>query len=203
MRIVPILVLGVVLGLLPGRLLAQAETDTVPHATVKVKLAGHEARVVVERHEGDTMLFVLTSHDGRRLVMTPEEFARRVYEEQSRLSWWHRFFNISSATGFAWVALGLLGQLLFTARMLIQWLVSERERRSVVPPVFWWLSLVGATMLIVYFVWRQDIVGVLGQATGWVIYVRNLWLIRLDGAGAVAAPSSTPAAGHAPHPAGS
>ncbi|MEO1236901.1 MAG: lipid-A-disaccharide synthase N-terminal domain-containing protein [Planctomycetota bacterium] len=85
--------------------------------------------------------------------------------------------NITTAAGVAWVALGLLGQVLFTARMLVQWLASERQQRSVVPPVFWWLSLVGATMLLVYFVWRKDIVGVLGQSTGWAIYARNLALI--------------------------
>jgi lipid-A-disaccharide synthase-like uncharacterized protein len=61
--------------------------------------------------------------------------------------------------------------------MLLQWLVSERSRRSVVPVGFWWLSLLGASMLLVYFVWRRDIVGVVGQSTGWIIYGRNLWLI--------------------------
>ena len=39
------------------------------------------------------------------------------------------------------------------------------------------LSLTGATMLVIYFAWRKDVVGILGQATGWLIYVRNLWLI--------------------------
>ena len=73
--------------------------------------------------------------------------------------------------------LGLLGQVLFTGRMLIQWLASERERRSVVPVAFWWMSLAGASMLLVYFLWRKDIIGVLGQSAGWVVYTRNLWLI--------------------------
>jgi lipid-A-disaccharide synthase-like uncharacterized protein len=75
------------------------------------------------------------------------------------------------------VGLGFLGQALFTGRMLVQWLTSERQRRSVVPVAFWWLSLAGASMLLGYFVWRKDIVGVLGQGTGWAIYVRNLWLL--------------------------
>ena len=65
--------------------------------------------------------------------------------------------------------------------MLIQWLASERERRSVVPVVFWWMSLGGATMLMVYFVWRKDIVGILGQSLGWFIYARNLSFIYRDG----------------------
>jgi len=72
---------------------------------------------------------------------------------------------------------GLSGQVLFTGRMLVQWVVSERSKRSVVPTAFWWMSLCGASMLVIYFIWRKDIVGVLGQCTGWTIYVRNLWLI--------------------------
>ncbi|MEM6458530.1 MAG: lipid-A-disaccharide synthase N-terminal domain-containing protein [Planctomycetota bacterium] len=87
-------------------------------------------------------------------------------------------FNITSWVGVLWVALGLGGQVLFTGRMLLQWLASEKEKRSVVPPLFWYLSLAGATMLLVYFVWRKDIVGVLGQSTGWFIYARNVALIR-------------------------
>ena len=91
-----------------------------------------------------------------------------------------RVLNITTAVGVLWVGLGLLGQVLFTGRMVVQWLVSEKHRRSVVPPVFWYLSLAGASMLLAYFVWRKDIVGVLGQATGWAIYARNVYLIRRD-----------------------
>lgn len=83
----------------------------------------------------------------------------------------------SSASAFWWVALGLLGQGLFAGRMLVQWLVSERERRSVVPVAFWWLSLAGASLLLAYFLWRRDPVGVVGQTTGWIVYFRNLVLL--------------------------
>jgi lipid-A-disaccharide synthase-like uncharacterized protein len=76
------------------------------------------------------------------------------------------------------VALGLGGQLLFTGRMLVQWFASEKSKRSVIPVAFWWMSLIGSTMLLIYFIWRRDIVGIIGQATGWVIYIRNLVLIR-------------------------
>ena len=92
----------------------------------------------------------------------------------------YRLLNITSPIGIAWVALGLVGQVLFTLRMVFQWLVSERRKRSVVPVGFWWMSLGGASMLLVYFAWRRDIVGILGQSTGWLIYVRNLWLIYHD-----------------------
>lgn len=115
--------------------------------------------------------------DGRSELLTPEQFAQRVYRDHSSRTWLDRVLNITSPVGFAWVVVGLLGQVLFTGRMVLQWLVSEKEKRSVVPPMFWWMSLSGASMLIVYFLWRKDIVGVLGQSTGWFIYIRNLWLI--------------------------
>jgi len=89
-----------------------------------------------------------------------------------------RLFNITGWLSMAWVAIGLGGQVAFFGRMLIQWVVSERKRESVVPEAFWWLSLGGGVCLFTYFVWRQDIVGVLGQTTGVVIYARNLSLIH-------------------------
>jgi len=75
---------------------------------------------------------------------------------------------------------GLIGQGAFFGRMFIQWVVSEKSRKSQVPEVFWWLSFVGGLCLFMYFVWRVDVVGVLGQSTGVVIYARNLKLIRKE-----------------------
>jgi lipid-A-disaccharide synthase-like uncharacterized protein len=60
--------------------------------------------------------------------------------------------------------------------MLLQWFVSEKRRESVVTIGFWWMSLIGGAILFTYFVWRQDIVGVLGQSTGVIIYARNIRL---------------------------
>ncbi|MEN0020337.1 MAG: lipid-A-disaccharide synthase N-terminal domain-containing protein [Planctomycetota bacterium] len=88
-----------------------------------------------------------------------------------------RLFNISSWSSVVWVGLGFLAQAIFAARFLVQWIVSERKRASVVPDIFWWISLVGGISLFVYFVWRRDIVGVFGQSSGIVIYARNLRLI--------------------------
>ena len=77
-----------------------------------------------------------------------------------------------------WIAFGLTGQLLFTARFVVQWLSSEREKRSVVPPSFWYFSIGGALMLLVYAIYKRDIVFTFGQSSGLFIYVRNLQLIR-------------------------
>lgn len=92
-------------------------------------------------------------------------------------NWLFRILNITSWAGLAWVTLGFVGQALFFARLLVQWMASEKERRSVVPVGFWWFSLLGGVMLFSYFVWRRDVVGVLGQTTGVVVYARNLRII--------------------------
>ena len=77
-----------------------------------------------------------------------------------------------------WVAVGIGGQVCFTLRMLVQWLASERRKKSVVPIAFWYLSLCGGSILLAYAIHRRDPVFILGQATGVFIYVRNLILIR-------------------------
>ncbi len=147
-----------------------------PPAHVKVQLEGADATVGLVKMSDGTHRFRLETNDGP-LLLTPEQFAGRVHREQARRGWLWIMLNITSPIGLLWVAVGLGGQVLFTGRMIVQWLVSERQNRSVVPVGFWWLSLTGATMLITYFIWRKDAVGVLGQATGWLIYVRNLWMI--------------------------
>ncbi len=145
-------------------------------------------------HEGDPpderYHYEVAWRDGRVERLTPDEYAALLYHEFSGRNRWFAFLNITSPIGLAWVALGLLGQVLFTGRMIVQWLTSEREGRSVVPVAFWWMSLGGAAMLVVYFIWRKDVVGVLGQSAGFFVYLRNLWLIyqrdgRQDAAGSV------------------
>lgn len=113
-----------------------------------------------------------------------EAFARIVGERidswRTRPAWERKllgFFNISQWGNFVWVALGLAGQGAFFGRMLLQWVVSEKSGRSQVPELFWWFSFAGGVCLFAYFVWRVDIVGVLGQSAGVVIYARNLRLI--------------------------
>lgn len=74
--------------------------------------------------------------------------------------------------------IGLLGQLMFSARFIFQWVASEREGRSIIPIVFWYFSIAGGTTLLAYAIYRQDPVFILGQSTGVFIYARNLWLIH-------------------------
>jgi len=76
-----------------------------------------------------------------------------------------------------WLILGLIGQGLFSARFVIQWLASERAHRSVVPTLFWVFSILGSTVLLIYAVHRRDPVFILGQSLGLLIYGRNLYLI--------------------------
>lgn len=140
------------------------------------------------RSDDGEVYYEFTPPDGGRQRLGARDFAAYILREQHDRAWLYQVLNISNPWGVAWVALGLLGQLLFTGRMVVQWLTSERARRSVVPPAFWWMSLLGATMLLVYFLWRRDVVGVLGQGTGWLIYARNLFLIRRDH-GAVVTPT--------------
>ena len=75
---------------------------------------------------------------------------------------------------------GLAGQAMFMGRFAWQWIVSERRRKSVIPVGFWYLSLLGATMLLTYFILRREPIGILGQGLGWIVYIRNLMLIHRD-----------------------
>ncbi|MEM9011217.1 MAG: lipid-A-disaccharide synthase N-terminal domain-containing protein [Pseudomonadota bacterium] len=78
-----------------------------------------------------------------------------------------------------WLALfGLAAQAVFMARMLVQWIATERARASIIPVAFWWLSLCGAVLLLLYGILRRDIVIIAAQAFGFVVYARNLWFLR-------------------------
>ncbi|HEU5393444.1 MAG TPA: lipid-A-disaccharide synthase N-terminal domain-containing protein [Candidatus Methylomirabilis sp.] len=81
-------------------------------------------------------------------------------------------------TEHVWLGIGLLGQALFSARFLIQWIASERRKQSVVPVHFWYFSLAGGLTLLLYAVYRLDPVFIIGQLSGLFIYARNLYLIH-------------------------
>ena len=92
----------------------------------------------------------------------------------------YALFGAGDGFEMAWIAFGLAGQLLFTARFLVQWIVSEKARRSTVPVAFWWLSIGGGLILLAYAIYRADPVFILGQSMGLVVYLRNLSLIRQE-----------------------
>jgi lipid-A-disaccharide synthase-like uncharacterized protein len=76
-----------------------------------------------------------------------------------------------------WLLIGVLGQGFFFSRFLVQWLMSEREGRSVIPVAFWYLSMGGGTVLLAYSIYKLDPVFIMGQALGLIVYARNLYLI--------------------------
>lgn len=76
------------------------------------------------------------------------------------------------------VIFGLSGQFIFMLRFVVQWFASERAGRSHVPVAFWWLSIAGGLVLLLYGILDRDPVIILGQALAMLIYVRNLMLIH-------------------------
>lgn len=181
--LVPLVLVVLSCVLLPAPAPAQGAGTDRP-LPLKIKPAGVATVHLLHAPTGaepDRYLYDVAWRDGRRQRLTPDEFAALLYRDFSGRNRLFAFLNITSPIGIAWVGLGLLGQLLFTGRMVVQWLTSERVRRSVVPVAFWWMSLGGAALLVVYFVWRKDVVGILGQSTGFVIYARNLRLIYRAG----------------------
>lgn len=83
------------------------------------------------------------------------------------------------AIASGWVlATGILGQLLFSARILVQWLHAEKARRPVSPVLFWQLSLLGSAVFFAYGVLRRDFAIVFGQLLVYWVYIANLDLLR-------------------------
>lgn len=81
---------------------------------------------------------------------------------------------LSLSSNTLWLAIGFLGQALFGMRFVVQWLSSERQRKSVMPMAFWYFSLGGGVILLAYAIWRKDPVFIVGQGLGLAIYLRNL-----------------------------
>ena len=97
-------------------------------------------------------------------------------------TWLHHVF-IEQFDG--WIALGFLAQAMFTMRFVVQWLASEKAGKSVMPIAFWFFSIGGGVLLLIYAIQRKDPVFIAGQGLGLFIYVRNLMLIyggKRDGA---------------------
>jgi lipid-A-disaccharide synthase-like uncharacterized protein len=152
--------------------------------TAALRLGQTRGVVEVYRVPGGEPEFRILLRDGHASApMGRDEFASLFGERAARealeatSNWVFRLLNITSWWSLVWVGIGFGGQAAFAGRTLVQWLVSESRKESVVPEAFWWMSLFGGVALFAYFAWRQDPVGVLGQCTGVVIYARNLRLI--------------------------
>lgn len=168
-----------------GPQLMEERRDATPGSEVRT-VQSETRKIRVERIPGsgpaseDRYRFLTRGDDLPSETMRREAFDRALSsalwgaKEQGNLL---KALNVTSWWNVWWVALGFAGQSAFFLRMLVQWVTSERRRESVIPAVFWWLSLFGGVALFVYFVWRRDVVGVMGQSTGIVIYARNLRLI--------------------------
>lgn len=87
---------------------------------------------------------------------------------------WNEIFTIEAL----WLLIGLIGQGLFFVRWLVQWFSSERQRRSVIPLSFWYLSMFGAVVLLTYSIYRGDPVFIMGNLFNSAVYARNLVLIH-------------------------
>lgn len=87
-------------------------------------------------------------------------------------------------TATVWLVIGFVGQAFFSMRFLVQWIFSERQRKSIIPVAFWYFSLLGGATLLAYAIHKGDPVFIVGQGAGLLIYSRNLYFVhrqrRLD-----------------------
>jgi lipid-A-disaccharide synthase-like uncharacterized protein len=89
-------------------------------------------------------------------------------------------FDVFVARADWWLILGFTAQLMFTMRFLVQWIASERAGRSVMPVAFWFFSLGGGILLLIYALYRKDAVFIAGQAFGVFVYLRNLHFVMRE-----------------------
>jgi lipid-A-disaccharide synthase-like uncharacterized protein len=186
-------VVGLAVYLMVGPLSPSAAPSTPGAVGIDLVVANRKLRVE-QRRDADAQpperftYRVLNEPELRGVILSEEDFQAMIHARGSSAGrdFFLRLFNVSSYTNLLWVALGLGAQALFAGRMWVQWIASERKRQSIVPAAFWYMSISGGLMLTAYFIWRQDIVGVLGQASGLVIYARNIRFVHLNkGSGAI------------------
>ena len=79
-----------------------------------------------------------------------------------------------------WILIGFAGQALFMMRFIVQWIASEKAKKSVIPDLFWYFSIGGGLVLLSYAIYRGDPVFIFGQALGFFIYMRNLYFVLRD-----------------------
>ena len=87
-------------------------------------------------------------------------------------------FSLTHLDLNGWLILGFIAQAVFASRFIVQWIVSEKKKRSTVPKIFWYLSLIGSTLLFIYALHLRDPVFMLGESVNSIIYIRNLMLFK-------------------------
>tara|TARA_A100001011_G_scaffold385079_1_gene458561 strand:- start:60 stop:425 length:366 start_codon:yes stop_codon:yes gene_type:complete len=85
--------------------------------------------------------------------------------------------SLTNSPELIMIVVGFGGQALFASRFILQWLSSESVGRSVIPIGFWYCSIGGGSVMLIYAIWREDPVFISGQGLGLLIYLRNLYLI--------------------------
>ena len=96
------------------------------------------------------------------------------------MDWLMRILDVDNGYELAWICVGLAGQAMFMLRFIVQWIVSERAHRSIIPVSFWYFSVAGAAILLLYATYRLDPVFILGQLLGFIVYFRNIFLVRAE-----------------------
>lgn len=99
---------------------------------------------------------------------------------ESLVKWFQSVFAKYTGVELFWLALGVFAQALFFGRFFVQWIASEKAKKSVVPITFWYFSISGGVLLLTYAIHIKDPVFIMGQATGIFIYSRNLYLIAKE-----------------------
>lgn len=87
------------------------------------------------------------------------------------------FLSNHSTSNIIWLAIGFGGQALFAMRFIVQWISSEKQRKSVIPIAFWYFSIGGSLVLLFYAIHIRDLVFLSGQLFGMIVYSRNLFFI--------------------------
>lgn len=90
---------------------------------------------------------------------------------------WHndKLFGIEWSV---WKIVGWVGNFIFFSRFMVQWYATEKRKQVVVPSAFWWLSLTGSLLLLIYSIRQKDSVFIFAYAFSWIPYLRNLIIHR-------------------------
>lgn len=202
MKILPVMVMGLVVGLSIWIMLAvqsggaslkpQPGANTFEVVITSRKVLVEQMPVAGGGAEPVYTYRFLNAADLGSQPMNEKEFQKvlATVAAPTQRSWLLKLLNVSAYNKLWWPALGFLGQIVFAGRMWVQWLASERSRKSVVPPIFWYMSLAGGLISASYFIWRQDLVGVVGQTSGIWIYARNIYLMKAHAKGTQSNPQA-------------